>query len=247
MATLNLGRIKPVFRGAYNNSTAYVVDDIVTSGGSSYICIQASTGNAVSNSTYWSVMASGGTDVTTTLTTQGDMLYRDGSGLQRLAKGTAGQALKMNSSANAPEWGTAGGSNTPAWYVSKSAVQSISNNTNTTITFDTEGVDTDNAFASNQFTVPSGSAGIYYMFAQMRIDTANDFDSAILKINVNGSNIAASWGRNEYYDHYNVQAIKSLSVGDVVKVDALQNSGGTKNIGHIDQGDVTFFGGFKLI
>ena len=31
MATLNLGRIKPVFRGAYDNATAYVVDDIVTS------------------------------------------------------------------------------------------------------------------------------------------------------------------------------------------------------------------------
>ena len=30
MATLNLGRIKPVFRGAYNSATAYVVDDIVT-------------------------------------------------------------------------------------------------------------------------------------------------------------------------------------------------------------------------
>ena len=32
MATLNLGRIKPVFQGAYNGSTAYVVDDIVTFG-----------------------------------------------------------------------------------------------------------------------------------------------------------------------------------------------------------------------
>ena len=109
MATVNLGRIKPVFRGAYNNSTAYVVDDIVTSGGSSYICIQASTGNATSNASYWTQMAAGGTDVGTTITTEGDILYRDGSGLQRLAKGTAGQALKMNSSANAPEWGTAGG------------------------------------------------------------------------------------------------------------------------------------------
>ena len=109
MATLNLGRIKPVFRGAYNGATAYVVDDIVTSGGSSYICILASTGNAVSNATYWTQMAAGGTDVGTTITTQGDILYRDGSGLQRLAKGTAGQALKMNSGATAPEWGTAGG------------------------------------------------------------------------------------------------------------------------------------------
>ena len=106
MATVNLGRIKPVFKGAYNNSTAYVVDDIVTSGGSSYICIQASTGNAVSSATYWTLMASGGTDVGTTLTTQGDILYRDGSGLQRLAKGTAGQVLKINSGATAPEWGT---------------------------------------------------------------------------------------------------------------------------------------------
>ena len=105
MATLNLGRIKPVFRGAYNNSTAYVVDDIVTSGGSSYICIQASTGNAVSNATYWTQMAAGGTDVGTTLTTQGDILYRDGSGLQRLPKGTANQVLKMNSGATAPEYG----------------------------------------------------------------------------------------------------------------------------------------------
>ena len=44
----------------------------------------------------------------TPLTTQGDILYRDGSGDQRLAKGTAGQVLKMNSGATAPEWGTAG-------------------------------------------------------------------------------------------------------------------------------------------
>jgi hypothetical protein len=47
-----------------------------------------------------------GTDLTTTLTTQGDILYRDGSGLQRLPKGTAGQVLQMNSGATAPEYGT---------------------------------------------------------------------------------------------------------------------------------------------
>jgi hypothetical protein len=34
-----------------------------------------------------------GTDLTSTLTTQGDLLYRDGSGLVRLGAGTAGQAL----------------------------------------------------------------------------------------------------------------------------------------------------------
>ncbi len=112
MATLNLGRIKPVFRGAYAGGTAYVVDDIVTSGNETFICIQASTGNATSNASYWTKLAAkgtDGTDVGATLTTQGDILYRDGSGLQRLAKGTAGQALKMNTGATAPEWGTGGG------------------------------------------------------------------------------------------------------------------------------------------
>ena len=82
MATINLGAIKFNWKGAYNNSTAYVVDDVVSSGGSSYVCILASQGNAVSNGTYWNIMSSAGTngtDLTSTLTTQGDIVYRDGS------------------------------------------------------------------------------------------------------------------------------------------------------------------------
>ena len=115
MATINLGSIKFNWKGAYNGATAYAVDDVVSSGGSSYVCILASTGNATSNGTYWEQMSSAGTngtdgtDLSTTLTTQGDILYRDGSGLQRLAKGTAGKALLMNSGATAPEWGDVGG------------------------------------------------------------------------------------------------------------------------------------------
>ena len=115
MATINLGAIKFNWKGAYNSSTTYAVDDVVSSGGNSYVCIQAHSNQAVGNATaYWNIMSSAGTngtngtDISTTLTAQGDMLYRDGSGLQKLAKGTAGKVLKMNSSANAPEWGTAG-------------------------------------------------------------------------------------------------------------------------------------------
>ena len=110
MATLNLGRIKPVFRDAYAGGTAYVVDDIVTFGDETFICILASTGNATSNATYWKKLAAkgtDGTDVGTTITTQGDILFRDGSGLQRLAKGTAAQTLTMNAGATAPEWAAA--------------------------------------------------------------------------------------------------------------------------------------------
>jgi hypothetical protein len=49
-----------------------------------------------------------GTDVSTTLTTQGDILYRDGSGLQRLAAGTNGQALITGGTGANPSWGTLG-------------------------------------------------------------------------------------------------------------------------------------------
>tara|TARA_R100001082_G_scaffold64664_2_gene36404 strand:+ start:186 stop:1073 length:888 start_codon:yes stop_codon:yes gene_type:complete len=106
MATLNLGRIKPVFRGAYAGGTAYVVDDIVTSGNETFICILASTGNATSNATYWTKLAAkgtDGTDVGTTITTQGDILYRDGSGLQRLAKPASDMYLK-NTSGGVLSW-----------------------------------------------------------------------------------------------------------------------------------------------
>jgi hypothetical protein len=109
MATINLGRIKPVFRGAYAGGTAYVVDDIVTHGNETFICIQAGTGNATSNASYWTKLAAkgtDGTDVGTTLTTQGDILYRDGSGLQRLAAGTSGQFLKTQGTGANPVWAT---------------------------------------------------------------------------------------------------------------------------------------------
>tara|TARA_Y100001963_G_scaffold144594_1_gene216910 strand:- start:264 stop:1145 length:882 start_codon:yes stop_codon:yes gene_type:complete len=117
MATIDLGKIKLVWRGSYAGGTDYTVDDVVqhTDSGltSSFICTTNSTGNAPSTGGSvhgsWAYLAKGGTagtDVGTTITTQGDLLYRDGSGLQRLAKGTAGQALKMNTAANAPEWGT---------------------------------------------------------------------------------------------------------------------------------------------
>ena len=113
MATINLGAIKFNWKGAYNSSTSYAVDDVVSSGGNSYVCIQAHSNQAVGNATaYWNIMSSAGTngtngtDVGTVITTQGDLLYRDGSGLQRLVKGTAAQELRMNSAANAPEWYT---------------------------------------------------------------------------------------------------------------------------------------------
>ncbi len=109
MATVNIGSLRFDWKGAYNGSTAYAVDDVVSYNGSSYICILASTGNLPTNTTYFQPMATkgtDGTDVGTTLTTQGDILYRDGSGLQRLAAGTNGQVLQTGGTGANPSWGT---------------------------------------------------------------------------------------------------------------------------------------------
>jgi hypothetical protein len=150
MATVNLGAIRFNWKGAYNNGTAYVADDVVSSAGSSYICILASTGNAVSNATYWSQMSSAGTDLSTTITTQGDVLYRDGSGLQRLAKGTASQSLTMNSGATAPEWTTPAAG---AWAVKESGSSSNVTSLNFTNLTKTTQVILSNVFPATDGTV----------------------------------------------------------------------------------------------
>jgi hypothetical protein len=110
MAQINLGSIKFNWKGSYSGATAYVVDDVVESSGSSYICIAATTGNAPPNATYWEQMSSAGTngtdgtDLGTTLTTQGDIVYRDASGLARLGAGTSGQFLKTQGTGANPIW-----------------------------------------------------------------------------------------------------------------------------------------------
>ena len=115
MATIDLGKIKQVFRGTYNNATAYAVDDLVvfTDGSvtSTYICTTASTGNNPSSGgtvhANWAYVAKG--QATSPTTTQGDVIVRGASADGRLAIGSAGQTLKVNSSANGLEYGAGGG------------------------------------------------------------------------------------------------------------------------------------------
>ena len=115
MATIDLGKIKFVFRGTYANGTAYVPDDVVTftdgSVTSSYICTTATTGNNPSSGGTvhgsWAFLAKG--QATSPTTTRGDVIVRGVSADERLAIGTAGQVLKVNAGANGLEYGAGGG------------------------------------------------------------------------------------------------------------------------------------------
>lgn len=108
MATVNLGRIKPVFRGAYDNSTAYVIDDIVTSGNETFIAIAATQGNATSDASKWTKLAAkgaDGTDVAATLQNKEIAFKTNAGALDGIPIGTAGQILKVNSGATGYEFG----------------------------------------------------------------------------------------------------------------------------------------------
>ena len=90
MATIDLGKIKQVFRGTYNNATAYVPDDLVvftdTNITSTYICTTASTGNNPSSGgtahANWAYIAKGVADPIPSQSGQsGKFLTTNGSAL----------------------------------------------------------------------------------------------------------------------------------------------------------------------
>ena len=112
MATIDLGKIKLKWQGTYAGGTAYVPDDVVYyvdgSVGSSYMCVANTTGNAPSSGgtphASWQYLAKG--QATSPTTTQGDIIVRGASADGRLAIGSAGQFVKVNSGANGLEYGT---------------------------------------------------------------------------------------------------------------------------------------------
>jgi hypothetical protein len=101
---------------------------------------------------------------------EGDMIYRGASDFARLPKGTAGQALVMNSGATAPEWGSA--SLIKAWAVFDSQqVSGTYSRTGTlvTVTITAHGMTT-GQYARLDFTSGTASDG-YYQITSTGADT----------------------------------------------------------------------------
>jgi len=178
MAQVDIGKIKIVWKGPWNSSTAYTIDDAVSHSGSSYICIQAGTNQNPSSATaYWQIMASAGTNGTDadllniSGTVQGDIYYNNGSAIARLAPGTSGQALLTGGASANPSWGT----------VSSDFVLLSTDN----ITTSTASVSRD-VFSSTYKTykviidgirpVASSNAHLYYRFRRSNADlTSSDY------------------------------------------------------------------------
>ena len=80
---------------------------LTSAGGGSVSLVTPSTGSNRTVTLPDADVTIGAKNSDAVLTTQGDILYQDGSGLQRLPVAGAGKTLKMNASNNAPEWVTA--------------------------------------------------------------------------------------------------------------------------------------------
>jgi len=63
MGTINIGKVRLSFEGAFSSSTAYAIHETVFYSGESYACIVATTaGTLPTNTTHWAKLASKGTD-----------------------------------------------------------------------------------------------------------------------------------------------------------------------------------------
>ena len=83
--------------------SAAVTNELLLPAGANSTLVSRVSADTLTNKTLTSPVVNVGSDA------DGDLYYRASGALTRLAKGTAGQALKMNSGATAPEWATGGG------------------------------------------------------------------------------------------------------------------------------------------
>ena len=132
---------------------------------------------------------------------------------------------------------------TPAFSVSKNANQSVATSTDTLITWQTENYDTDGAFASNKFTVPSGGAGKYLCTASVRIEYGNDSgEYGEIKIYKNGSqyraNLHAVSGNAVRAQNLNICVDMDLAVSDYVEIYVFHTKGTSQDA---VTGDNTYF------
>jgi len=255
MATINIGRLKPVFQGAYDNAQGYVVDDIVTYSGETYICILASTGNVPTNTTYWSKMASKGADgvdadlFSISGTAQGDLYYNNGSAIARLGAGTSGQALITQGTGANPIWGNVSAIS-KEFKAYNNTSQSVTQGVELKLIFDGEAFDEDNVYDTSTGRYSPNEAGIYFISGSLRLSNGghSDTDSS-LRVKKNGGN-AVLYGQAVYSNaYYAVIAVNGLvkltSSSDYLELWHNQRNNNVSTYVNNNE-DVSFFSGFKI-
>jgi len=130
------------------------------------------------------------------------------------------------------------------FLAAKTSDQSISNNTNTKVTFDSEDFDTGSDFASSTYTAPS--AGKYFFYTKLLSDCTSGETVKIFFFK-NGSQFVehrnTTHGANRRT--FSMSAILDLSASDTIEVYKFQD-GGSARVVDGDSNRSTFFMGCKL-
>lgn len=135
--------------------------------------------------------------------------------------------------------------NNPAFLAKKSSNQTVTTATTTFVTWDTVVYDTNSAFGTNRFTVPSGYAGKYLIYCQIDLSGGSADNYFMNEIFVNNVltqyNIARFAGSGDVSNL--IVVTLDLSVGDYVTVKVLHNTGSNEDI---DYNKLTWFGGYRI-
>ena len=168
--------------------------------------------------------------------------------------GVSGDTINVPAGVTIANAGTATGfgeTNTPAWFVRYNGEQSLSDYTTTKVTWNVEELDTNSAFASDKFTVPSGGAGKYIIFTslQMKGDNNDRLIKTDLHIYKNGSSVAYAHddfrSDNSRQATRMIQTIQTLAENDYIEVyTAVDISAGTPY--YEGNNNRALFGGFRI-
>ena len=175
-------------------------------------------------------------DMATTITASGDIVVGTGSGTyDNLPIGTTGQILTADTTVSPykVKWATPATTGFVGVSLTKSAAQSISNATETVVTFNTEVFDTDgfHTGTDGKITVPAGKAGKYLITAQIMSNSSGYVTQGGMR--KNGSNI---------FTHYIsgatpvtapcvlVNTVVNLAVADYLEIFVYQGTGGAADV-----------------
>jgi hypothetical protein len=172
--------------------------------------------------------------VATAFDAAGDLVYGTGADtFTKLSLGTAGQVLKVNAGATAPEWGAGGTTFAGVSLKNSSGVQSIAHSTFTAITWAEEDFDTDayHSTSSNtsRITIPSGKAGKYHITGFLQWDDNTSGNARNIYVYKNGTNAKNGTSLKGYYPTALVSCVLNLAVSDYIEIYVYQDSGSTRD------------------
>jgi len=141
--------------------------------------------------------------------------------------------------------------NTPYFYATLSSNQTLSNDTNTKIAFNTASIDSDSAFdtSNNRFVVPSGKAGKYFIYAQLNSDSGDvEFIETTIAKNGTEVNYIINNPSNSHSNlQTNIATILDLADSDYVELfTSSSQSSGDATISASVRGKNTYLLGYKL-